>query len=222
MIAGGSGMHVLGVDLAGPACPANTGIAAFGATGDELRFVRQECNGSDAALYTFIEQLADNAPVVIGIDAPLSYQPGGGQRLRDAELRKLIVKRGMRSGSIMAPTAPRMVYLTLRGIALASVLRRIESRHPIRIVEVHPGATLCLGGAPIDAVLAFSSQQGVRSTLLGWLERQGLRGIDVPADCTSHFVAACAAALAAWNWHRGISRWCVQADLPWHGYEFAA
>ena len=215
-------MHILGVDLAGPAGSANTGVACFKAIDDKLRFTREECNGSDTALYSFAKCLSDTGPVIVGLDAPLSYEPGGRQRQRDAELRNLIVQHGMRPGSVMAPTAPRMVYLTLRGIALAGILDKLVSRHPIRLVEVHPGATLCLRGAPLNAVRTFANQESARPILLSWLKKQGLGCIRKPTVCTSHFVAACAAALAAWSWHMGKSQWAVSAEPPWHPYDFVA
>jgi predicted nuclease with RNAse H fold len=215
-------MHVLGVDLAGPAGSASTGFACFKAATGRIEFSQQVCNGTDAALYGLAEQLSHAAPVIIGLDAPLSYQPGGGQRRRDAQLRKLIVERGMRPGSVMAPTAPRMVYLTLRGVALAGTLTKLVSRHPIHIVEVHPGATLCLRGAPLDAVRTFANNPKVRSRLLWWLQNHGLHRIKKPVQCTSHFVAACAAALAAWSWHIGSPCWCARSELPWHPYDLAA
>ena len=39
--------------------------------------------------------------------------------------------------------------------------------------------------------------------------------------CSSHFVAACAAALAAWHWQKGTSSWLAKAQLPWHPFDFA-
>jgi len=36
-----------------------------------------------------------------------------------------------------------------------------------------------------------------------------------------HTVAACAAALAAWDWSRGKGRWVHPADPPAHPYDFA-
>ncbi|MFP3489293.1 DUF429 domain-containing protein, partial [Staphylococcus sp. SIMBA_130] len=85
------------------------------------------------------EQFRGKKDVTIGIDAPLSYQPGGGDRPSDRALRQRIVKAGMRSGSIMTPTMTRMVYLKLRGISLS---RGLEAN--AHIVEVHPGAAIGL------------------------------------------------------------------------------
>jgi predicted nuclease with RNAse H fold len=139
-----------------------------------------------------ISILDGEAPVVVGLDAPLSYEPGGGQRVRDKKLRKEIVQRGLRPGAVMAPMAPRMVYLTLRGIVLAQVLSALRTEHQVRVVEVHPGASLSFRDAPLDAILTFSTDETAREALLEWLPSQHIQGIRPPAPCGSHFVAACA------------------------------
>lgn len=215
-------MYVVGADLSGPAGTQNTGVAVFSTDRAVLDFVDQQCDGSDASLLTTVEALSRKRPVVVGLDAPLSYQPGGGQRERDAELRTLIIARGMHPGAVMAPTAPRMVYLTLRGIVLAQVLTALRGRHQVRVVEVHPGASLCFRDAPVAAIRTFAEDGGARETLLQWLPSQQICNLLVPSPCSSHFVAACAGALAAWDWHSGKSRWLAQAQLPWHPYDFAS
>lgn len=216
-------MYVVGVDLSGPSGTANTGVVVFSATEAGLDFIDQQCDGSDASLYSLIETLANESPVVVGIDAPLSYEPSGGQRIRDRQLREELVARGMRPGSVMAPTAPRMVYVTLRGVALAQVLSNLHGQHEVRVVEVHPGASLCLREAPLDAILAFATDEAAREQLTAWLSSsQRVHGLKVPAPCSSHFVAACGAAVAAWDWQCGASLWLAEAELPWHPYDFAS
>ncbi len=214
-------MHVIGVDPAGPAGSAATAIITFAVEDHRLRFLRQERDGTDRVLYENMHRLAAQGPVIVGLDAPLWYELGGGQRRRDAELRALIVQHGMRPGPVMAPTAPRMVYLTLRGVTIASALAGLAGCHPVRIVEVHPGAALCLHGAPLCAVRAFATEYRARSELLSWLTSHGLIGVSPLAGCSSRFVAGCAAALAAWKWHTGESRWVARTDPPWHPYDFA-
>ncbi len=215
-------MYVIGADLSGPAGAQDTGVAVFSAVDQALKFVDVACDGSDGSLLATVETLSRQGPVVVGLDAPLSYQPGGGQRPRDAELRKRIVTRGMHPGSVMAPTAPRMVYVTLRGVALAQVLTAVQGKHPVRVVEVHPGAALCFRDAPLAAVRGFAEDGGARETLLLWLRSQSLQELVVPSPCSSHFIAACAAALAAWDWQCGKSRWLAHAERPWHPYDFAS
>jgi hypothetical protein len=90
-----------------------------------------------------------------------------------------------------------------------------------RIVEVHPGAACVLRGAPIEIVRALKSSAAARQELLRWLEGEGLEGIGSGADPGDHFVAACAAALAAWKWSLGAPAWIHSADLPWHPYDMA-
>lgn len=211
---------VVGIDLSGPAGIANTAVTVFNDCGDRLSFNEMAVDGSDSAIVDLARMLLSKGSMTVGIDAPLSYQPGGGQRDRDADLRRAIVAVEMKPGSVMAPTAPRMVYLTLRGIALAAVLARTRGTHPMRIVEVHPGATMGLRGAPLNALLKYGRDQGAQRVLLEWLSTQGLE--DIPsANISSHFVAASACALAAWNWQRGNSRWLAAAEEPWHPYDFA-
>jgi len=214
--------YIVGVDLSGPTNTHDTAVAVFAVDGDGLRFVDSQCDGSDASLLARMQALAREGWVVVGLDAPLSYQPGGGQRDRDAQLRKRVVGRGMHPGSIMAPTLNRMVYLTLRGIVVAHLLSVSGAGQRVRIVEVHPGAALCLRGAPPDAVRDFAQDEPAREVVLRWLASRSVRGIRAPAPCSSHFVAACACALAAWDWHREKSRWLAPAEPPWHPYDFAS
>jgi hypothetical protein len=49
----------------------------------------------------------------------------------------------------------------------------------------------------------------------------GLHGIPVLADTSDHFVAACAAALAGWQWAAAKPAWCYPAQPPEHPYDFA-
>jgi predicted nuclease with RNAse H fold len=137
-------------------------------------------------------------------------------------LRAEIVARKMHPGSVMAPTAPRMVYLTLRGLALAQVLASTRSKHRVSVVEVHPGATLCFRKAPLEAIRKFAKHGNAQEELVTWLRSRHLRGLKAPSPCSSHFVAACAAALAAWDWRCGRSPWLAKADPPWHPYDFTS
>lgn len=214
--------YVVGIDLSGPAGTENTGVAVFISTSEGvLKFVDMQCNGSDESIYSTAKTLSHDAPVVVGIDAPLSYEPGGGQRQRDKDLRKEIVRRGLRPGSVMAPTAPRMVYLTLRGIALAQVISTLHTEHQVRVVEIHPGASFSFRHAPLDAILSFSTDEKAQRVLLEWLPTLKMQGIKTSTSCGSHFVAACAGAASAWDWYCGRSLWSAKAEYPWHPYDFA-
>ena len=215
-------MYIVCADLCGPAGTQNTGVAVFAATDKCLDFVDRESDGSDDTLLDMINLLANEAPVTVGLDAPLSYEPGGGDRGRDAELRRVIVAKGMRPGSVMAPLASRMVYVTLRGVVLSRALSFLNTENSVSIVEVHPGAALCLRDAPIEAILAFAKDPISRADLVDWMAKRGVRGLRVPSPCPSHFVAACAGGIAAWDWYRGRSPWVARAELPWHPFDFAA
>jgi len=159
-------------------------------------------------------------PLVVGIDAPLSYHIGGGDRPADSILRRRLVQVGLKPGSVMPPTMTRMAYLTLRGMAVSRMLESVTS-HRIRIVEVHPGAAMALRGAPIQDVLGSRSGRNSRLRLLKWLESQGLRNLPIEETARDHDVAASAAALAAWQWHCNQWVWVFPAAPPYHPYDFA-
>jgi predicted nuclease with RNAse H fold len=213
--------YLLGIDLAGPAAPERTGVALFTSKDGGTRRIPAGCDGSDEGLRDRVAELATETPVIVGIDAPLSYQPGGGQREADAELRRVIQGCGMHPGSIIPPTAPRMVYVTLRGVALAHALTTIDAAHPVRVVEVHPGATFCLRGAPLAAIRGFATDPAARGELLHWLGEHSVDGLDPTATNSDHDVAACAAALGARDWFAGRSQWLYPAQPPWHPFDFA-
>ena len=121
----------------------------------------------------------------------------------------------------MPPTMIRMVYLTLRGIVLARMLETLRPDFDLRIVEVHPGAGMLLRGAPSKVVSALKRDKAARTQLLQWLEAQGLKGISRAGNVPDHYVAACAAALGAWQWSLGKSVWLYSAKPPDHPYDFA-
>jgi hypothetical protein len=49
----------------------------------------------------------------------------------------------------------------------------------------------------------------------------GLKWIARKETITDHYVAASAAALAAWKWSLWETIWCYPAHLPHHPYDFA-
>lgn len=69
--------RVLGVDLSGPANHADTCMAWRDAQG-QIQF---ECDCSDEAIVKWVA--AQPQPLLVLIDAPLSYQDGGGYRSCD-------------------------------------------------------------------------------------------------------------------------------------------
>ncbi len=213
-------MKVIGLDLSGPRNTADTYLVVFSEQGNELQFVENVNGADDGQIFHMVSNLGKNEPIVIGIDAPLSYNPGGGDRLSDASLRHLVHEKGGGVG-IMPPTMIRMVYLTLRGIVLTRTLETLKPDLEIRIVEVHPGASMLLRGAPAKAVSAFKRDEAARAQLLQWLTAQGLKGISRTKIVPDHYVAACAAALGAWQWSLRRSAWLYSAKPPEHPYDFA-
>lgn len=208
---------IVGIDLSGPANTADTAVACFDITGDHL-IHRSTDHGATDQDITDIVLATDAARVVIGLDAPLSYNPGGGSRPADTALRKLLIKAGMHPGSVMSPTMTRMAYLTLRGI---SVARSIQAVRPdVLIVEIHPGGTMALRGADVATVRAMKSDGQARHDLIRWLAGQGLAGLP-EYDAEDHVIAAYAAVLAAWKWSTGKSAWCWKATSPDHPFDFA-
>ena len=213
-------LYVAGLDLSGPCNADDTSLVLFETEASHLRFVRWVQGADDQVIFEILSEFAKMRPLAVGIDAPLSYRIGGGDRPADSTLRRRLVQLGLKSGSVMPPTMTRMAYLTLRGMAVSRMLERVTS-HCIRIVEVHPGGAMALRGAPIEDVLGFRSCANSRLSLLKWLARQGLR--DLPAEETArdHDVAASAAVLAAWQWHCQRCVWLFPAAPPDHPYDFA-
>ncbi|MEO0414130.1 MAG: DUF429 domain-containing protein [Verrucomicrobiota bacterium] len=208
-------MHIVGIDLSGPGNVKDTVLVSFFVKGHHLELAHTIDGASDSAIVEYIDSLED--VLAIGLDAPLSYNPGGGDRPGDRELRKAITAIGMKAGSIMVPTFTKMVYLTLRGIVLARMLGHSE-----KITEVHPGAVLGLSGAPLQDVLNFKAEPAARDRLIDWMRSTAqLHGIE-RTHATDHYVAACAAALGAWNWQKGEPNWLMPAALPHHPFDYTA
>jgi predicted nuclease with RNAse H fold len=213
-------INIFGIDLSGPSNTKESTLVSFEARNNSLQMKTAIEGVTDLSIYGAIAESSANVKVIVGIDAPLSYNPGGGDRKSDKDLRKHIVAKGMPSGSVMPPTLNKMAYLTLRGI---SVCRFLES-HPnkkISIVEVHPSGAMTLRGARVKSIRKMKSSTRAKQTLLQWLENQGLNGIDLSGSVSDHYVAACAAALAAWKWHLGESVWIFKSEMPFHPYDFA-
>jgi uncharacterized protein len=213
-------VSIVGIDLSGPAGPENTGVAVFTAERDCLQYAHYDCDGSDAEILDMVSRLLRSGSVLVGLDAPLSYEPGGGLRERDQSLREELVAHGHPQNKVIPPLAPpRMVYLTLRGYGVTRLLATLPAKQ-VEVVEVHPTASLALRNAPIGDVQRVGEDQTSRSRVQAWLELQGLAGIMLEPVCTSHFVAACSAALAAWKSIRGESVWRAEPEPPFHPYRF--
>ena len=101
------------------------------------------------------------------------------------------------------------------------MLETLKPGLDIEMAEVHPGACMLLRDAPGTDVASFKRDIDARFHLLEWLETKGLKGLPRAEDIADHFVAACAAALGAWQWSLGKSIWCSPAKPPEHPYDFA-
>jgi len=215
-------MRIIGIDLSGPRNFADTCMVSFEERGEEAHLTEVREGADDDQILEAISSLGQKERIVIGIDAPLSYNSKAGDRPSDSELRRFVKSQGGRVG-IMPPTMIRMVYLTLRGVVLARLLETLEPQYDLKIVEVHPGACMILRGANAEDVHAFKREPLARGRLLDWLGTQGLKGVSRSSGeiLTDHYVAACAAALGAWQWSLGKSVWRFALDPPHHPYDFA-
>lgn len=129
---------ILGLDLSGPSNIKDTALAVFQDQADRLSLLSVKTNVSDPEIFALANSLAEEGRVWFGLDSPLSYNPGGGDRPGDKNLRRLLVEAGLPGGCVMTPTMTRMAYLTLRGMSLARGLECIIRPAP-PITEVHPG-----------------------------------------------------------------------------------
>ncbi|KUP04823.1 hypothetical protein Q73_14410 [Bacillus coahuilensis m2-6] len=217
-------MFIMGLDLSGPSNHKDTSLAICTNEEGTLQVMELLEGVSDVTILERVEYYSRLGEVAIGIDSPLSYEDGGGDRPSDRALRQFIVSIGMKSGSIMPPTMNRMVYLTLRGIRLT---REIEANFTgVKIAEVHPGAIL---GARIvhdsqwlDHILNYKSEPRRLGELLDWLEDQGLQHIPRGRVTTSHCFDALVAAFGAWHWADPSlgPAWLFPKELPLHPYDF--
>ena len=213
-------MKIVGIDLSGPRNFADTCLVSFEERGKGIHFSEVREGADDDQILEALIRLGQHERIVIGIDAPLSYNPKGGDRRSDSELRRFVHARGGYVG-IMPPTLIRMVYLTLRGLHLTRLLESLKPQYDLGIVEVHPGACMMLRKADAGDIRKFKSESAARGRLLAWLQTKGLKGVSIPETITDHYVAACAAALGAWQWALGKAVWCFPADMPHHPYDFA-
>src|SRR5512147_98208 len=139
-------MRIVGIDLSGPRNFADTCLVSFEERAEEIHLADVQEGADDDQILEVISHIVPKEQIVIGIDAPLSYNPKGGDRPSDSELRRFVHAQGGHVG-ILPPTMIRMVYLTLRGLHLTRLLESLEPQYDLGIVEVHPGACMILRGA---------------------------------------------------------------------------
>jgi predicted nuclease with RNAse H fold len=215
------GVRVVGIDLSGPVNTKETALVWGHALGAGFDCYGQKLGVDDREILKIVQEQCARRPTIVGLDAPLSYEPGGGMRDGDSELQKKLIAKGMAPGSVMAPTMTRMCYLTLRGMAVSRMLTALEGQHPVSVVEVHPGAVFVLGGAPAHVVKEMKGDPHARYTLHQWLQEQTMLLLPPEVHLNDHLLAAAACALAAWRWSDGRSTWVHAAAPPAHPYDFA-
>jgi uncharacterized protein len=217
-------MRIIGIDLSGPSNHKDTVMAVFEKAGNQLKCIKLVSSISDLEILNEISKQSQTSEVVIGVDAPLSYEDGGGDRKGDQLLRQYIISLGMKSGSIMPPTFNRMVYLTLRGIKLSREIANLQTPHPISLVEVHPGAVIGsrLAKEDFEYVLEYKQKLSSRSYLKEWFKSQNVMMIPDQVAQESHMIDACAAALGAWHWKDPllVPKWLMPAVHPLHPYDY--
>src|SRR5689334_120141 len=160
-------MKIAGIDLSGPRNFADTCLVSFEERGEEIHLIEVRDGADDDQILDVISGFGQNERIVIGIDAPLSYNPKGGDRRSDSELRRLVHAQGGHVG-IMPPTLIRMVYLTLRGLHVTRLLEALKPQYDLGIVEIHPGACMILRGADPGDVRTFKTDSLARGHLLNW------------------------------------------------------
>lgn len=218
-------MRVIGIDLSGPSNHKDTVLTVFKRQAGQLTFIKLLSYISDMDILNEIKYQSQIDEVVIGIDAPLSYQDGGGDRPGDKQLRQFIVTLGMKPGSIMAPTLNRMVYLTLRGIKLTREIENLETRNSVSVVEVHPGAIIGsrLLSEDLNYVLTYKQDVTARMFIRNWFKEQNLTNLPDVVQEESHSIDACAAALGAWHWKDESlePKWLYPANPPLHPFDYS-
>ena len=218
-------MKVIGIDLSGPANHKDTVMTVFQLKNDQLILEDIIVHASDEMIISAIKSAASEVDVVIGIDAPLSYQDGGGDRPQDKSIRQFIKGYGLSGSSIMPPTLTRMVYLTLRGMSLTRRIMAMNLLEKIRLVEVHPGAAIGTRIGGLDGLkhaLHYKKEVESRKAIFEWFQTIGFRGLPDEIFLSSHQIDACAAALAAWHWADPTKQplWHWKTISAEHPFEF--
>lgn len=215
-------MKVIGIDLSGPANHKDTAMVIFQLKDRELVFEKLIVNASDQMLLTNIKDAASKDKIVIGMDAPLSYQDGGGDRPQDKGMRNFMKEHGLSGSSIMAPTMTKMVYLTLRGISLSHRIMAIEQKKNISLVEVHPGGAIGtrLEEEMLHHARTYKKDNDSGKAIYDWFPSVGLLKLPEEVCQTSHTIDACGAALAAWHWGDPNKKpmWLWDQITPEHPY----
>jgi predicted nuclease with RNAse H fold len=211
-------MDVFGFDLSGPVNTEDTAMVLVrggeGSAG-EWEVVRVQQGMTDAEVWAAVEAI--DGRVVVGLDAPLSYEPGGGLRASDRALRERLAQRGYDRNYVMAPTMTRMIYLAARGMTLARGFKDVAD---VEVMEVHPVAALLLRGVSEEVASGLVESDGARAEAVAAMEEMGLAEVPGEVTGTDHLVCACAAAIGARDAAMGEPAWRAAASRPHHPFEF--
>jgi uncharacterized protein len=217
-------LKVIGIDLSGPSNPRDTVVSIFEKMNGSLKFRELISGATDEVILSRIEREAKRDSVFIGIDSPLSYQDGGGDRPADKNLRSYIKGLGMKPSSVMSPTMNRMSYLTLRGISLTRAIGTMNTSNPLRVVEVHPGAVMGsrMPRELFPFLLSYKKDEISLARIFQFLQATDLNVLPAEVLETTHAIDSCAAALGAWYWADPYlePKWCWTAEPPLHPYDF--
>ena len=207
----------LGPDLSGPANHEDTAVV-IGRIRDKggLQYVDSVLGVSDADILEILATHAGGRTAdVMGVDAPLSYEPGGGLREADLQLRSLLQREGFEPKHVMPPTLTQMAYLTLRGVSLS---RCISDQAELRLAETHPYSALALRGADPDVLAEHKTSQTAREKLRTVLVDWGFKELPSEVADNDDLLAACAAAVAVADWHGDAPRFFHEARPPAHPF----
>lgn len=207
-------MHAVGVDLSGPSNFEDTvlvGVRRVEGDGWRLETVESGLGDGDIVDSVVSQASTGGERVAVGLDAPLSYNSGGGLRERDRALREQLRSAGHPVRSVMAPTMTRMIYLTARGMTVA---RQLREALEVDILEVHPTSALYFRADTPDHVERMKEEPAVRGELVDALAFGG--SLEALRGGSDHTVAAAAAARATADWLDGDACYEYGSDPPAH------
>ena len=207
-------MNAVGIDLAGPANVENTAMVALRSDGGRVWRVDTVVAGAtDREIRSFVASV--DGPVTIGLDAPLSYEPGGGLRASDTALRRELAARGFERHYVLPPTMTRMIYLTARGMTVARMCADFDD---VRLFETHPIAALLFRGISEDAIGDVKESDEVRRQIVGQLDDIDPENHLDELVVSDHTLSAIAAAVAARDAAGDQAAWRYPADPPQHPF----
>lgn len=208
-------MFAYGIDLSGPSNHDATALVRLqlDAPRSAARFDGLIEGADDERLWR--EILERDASAWVGLDAPLSYQSGGGLRDRDRALRQELSAHGVDQRYVLPPTMTRMIYLTARGISLA---RPMEGQQRLRVVETHPTSALLLRRVPETFLQQMKDEREARERILDHLRQWDVAEVPDRVADSDHAVAALAAAVAVRDAAVDETVWQYEADPPHHPF----